>query len=359
MTRLRRLGAACPVIVAGLLVLAIGACGSDDSSSGASAATGGTTQGGLPAPEKNKLVVGLSDIDVGEAPTIIAAEESIYKKYGLDVEVRVFDGASKVTQALVAGQIQAACTSGGPVLASIPTDRPLIMPVIWGSAMDYLFVANKNVHSAADLRGKSVAISTFGAISHAATLVALGDLGLKTSDVTITQVGGTSERFAALVGGSAAAAPFVRSERPNVIKEGNHVIVDLKKGDHKTSVASVGLATLKSFADENPNTVTALVAANLEATKSMIEDPATAGAAYGKFAKLDAAEATSQVKEEATSITPRDGRPTAEMFKTLVPVVAKLTPSLANVDVSKAFTTQYIDALDQKGVLKKITAPSR
>ncbi len=45
------------------------------------------------------------------------------------------------------------------------------------------------VKTAADLKGKSVAISSFGSQSHAGALLAVKSLGLATSDVTITQVG--------------------------------------------------------------------------------------------------------------------------------------------------------------------------
>ena len=71
---------------------------------------------------------------------------------------------------------------------------------------DGLF-CTKNIKTAADVKGKTVAVSTFGGTSHGSVLLSLKALGLTPSDVIITEVGGQSARIAALKGGSIGCAP--------------------------------------------------------------------------------------------------------------------------------------------------------
>jgi len=344
-----------PVVMVTIVALLGAGCGdSSDSPSGQPAAD---SAGGIPGPEKTKVTVGVSDLSASQAPSIIAKDLGIYEKYGLEVDVRTFEGAQKVTQALAAGQIDAGSVSGSSAVSSIPTDRPMVTVAVMKATIDNSLVVGKNITSAADLKGKSIAISTFGSTSDIAAIAAIEALGLSVDDVTRVQVGGTAARIAAITSGAAAGAAFVQADLPGAMIEGNHVLVDLteQKGDHQLRAVANGLTVLSSFADKNPNTTRALVAANIEAMTAMFTRTNEAVDAYAKFANMDSAKAKEAVEAALPTIGPRDGRPAEDMFTTLKISLGGVDPALKNVDLSKAYTTKFVDELETEGILDKIS----
>src|SRR5262249_56244022 len=60
-----------------------------------------------------------------------------------------------------------------------------------------------------DLKGKTFGISTFGSETDVAISILLKQLGLTRSDVTVSQIGGSSQRFGALIAGRIDVAPLI------------------------------------------------------------------------------------------------------------------------------------------------------
>jgi hypothetical protein len=94
------------------------------------------------------------------------------------------------------------------VISSLTTDTPfLTIGTTLSKLTDGLF-GGEGITSMEDLRGKPIAISTFGGESHAVVVSALRGAGMAPDDVEIVQIGGQSDRIAAVIGGSVAAAPI-------------------------------------------------------------------------------------------------------------------------------------------------------
>ena len=80
-------------------------------------------------------------------------------------------------------------------LSSQTTDVPLTTVAITASKLTDDLVSVANVKSAADLKGKAVAVSAFGGLSHGVVLLQLKQMGLAPEDVVVTQIGGQSARI--------------------------------------------------------------------------------------------------------------------------------------------------------------------
>src|SRR5262249_56909926 len=94
------------------------------------------------------------------------------KKHGLDA-TSVFTGSGSVTsQALIAGEAKVASTSVGPTAAAVAAGADLAILAGTIHIMPYQFWVLPQVRQPEDLKGKRVAISTFGSGSHLAAEVA-------------------------------------------------------------------------------------------------------------------------------------------------------------------------------------------
>jgi ABC-type nitrate/sulfonate/bicarbonate transport system substrate-binding protein len=305
----------------------------------------------LPAPEKPDLKIGLSgEYSTGNLHAVIADCYGLGKRFGLNLTFTPFSGGSQVVQALVAGQVDVSDNSGGPVVASQGTDAPLEMTFITQHNLTDIMYTAKDVKAAADLKGKAVAISSYGSQSHAGALLALKSLGLTDKDVTITQVGNDSARLAALQSGAVAASMNDAVQEPDLVAAGFNPLVHLADIEGLGGVPRTSMTVTKDFATKNPNTTLALTALYVEAQNMWKEHPKEVADCLARLAQMDPAEASKEVDLVLKQKwAPLDGRcdPTVMEFTKSVLLVAN--PDLASVDASKACNNTFLDQLDSLG----------
>ena len=250
----------------------------------------------LPAPELTNVRLGVAGTPTANLLHVLVARYlDLGKKYGLNIEWSEFSSAANGAQALLAGQIDVTDNAGGPPIASLLTDVPLeVVYVVHDNLTDNLY-GGPNIKTAADLRGGSIAISSFGSQSHAGALLALEALGLTPQDVTITQVGNDTARTAALTGGSVSASINDSTQVAKLEALGMHVLVRLADAVTTGGVVRTALVVEKSFAEKNPNTVLNLAAMYAEAGVTWRKDPALAAKVLSQYGAIPLADAQSEV----------------------------------------------------------------
>ena len=143
-----------------------------------------------------KLLVAYAGLISTHSGVWLGEDQGFYKKHGLDV-TSVFTGSGSITsQALIAGEARAASTSVGPTAGAILAGADLVIVAGMIHILPYQLWAIPQIRQPADLKGKRVAISTFGSGSHLAAEVALQQLGLDPprDKFAIIQVGTQPER---------------------------------------------------------------------------------------------------------------------------------------------------------------------
>ena len=148
-----------------------------------------------------KLTVGYTPISGAAIPLFIALEEKIFHKYGYDVAGIFMGGSPLINSAILAGEFPLGYTGGGAIISSRLGGSDLIAIA---SPLQVLTIdgwARPEIKSIADLRGKRVGVTRFGASSYFAALSMLESAGVKPGEVTFIQNGGVGESFAALTGG--------------------------------------------------------------------------------------------------------------------------------------------------------------
>ena len=309
----------------------------------------------LPAPEQTTLRIGISALEANTFVSKFAADAGIYTKYGFTtVEVTYFEGAQRNLQAIIAGQIDAASDAPQTTLTSLTTTEGLQDVLVYANGFLDCIVTGAAIKTAEDLKGKRFAISQLGGQSHAEVLIALQSLGLAVTDVNIVQVGGQGARVAALQAGSVDAIPVDCVLSQELADSGMNILVRLPEVE--IDFATANLSFKKSFIDANPNTVLAATAANLEAMQLLFTDEDAAVASLVAWAQLEEADARAAI-QAFKGIAQRDLRPTAEGYKTVKDVLVTTNPDVANVDETLAYTTQFLDQLNELGLNRQLGIP--
>ena len=347
-------------IVTAVGMLAV-ACGGGTATPSTAPATSGASAsaaaGALPAPELTSIRIGIS------APTEpvqfaekLADQLGYYKELGItDVTVTGFEGDGKALQALVAGQLDLFVGGSSTAISSQLTDTP-VKVVSMNSVLntDGLY-CKAAIKTKEDVRGKAIAISTFGGTSHGSALIAAGLLGYTSKDVVIKEVGNEGTRIAALKGGSVDCAVAGLQNDDTLKAAGLNLIVDVTKGGQW---GRSGLMARTDFIQKNPNTVLDVVAAAVRAQNYMWTNNADAAPKFADWSQAKPDAAALAVKQ-FPDYGLRSMIFTVEAFKAPQQVLSAVNPPVANVDLTKCFDTSFLQKLVDNGYYAKYSIPTK
>jgi NitT/TauT family transport system substrate-binding protein len=157
-----------------------------------------------PALGEESIKFALPGNSMGYLPLFVAVHRGFFKDEGLDIELpRLIPAMAQ--NALLAGEVQyhgladsglRLAARGLPIKAIFyGADRPM-----------YYLVAQKEIRSVAELRGKRIGVSQFGGTSDLSARLALKHFGVEPEkDALLIQIGAEGTRMAALRAGSVSA----------------------------------------------------------------------------------------------------------------------------------------------------------
>lgn len=354
--------------LAAVASLAVGACAGAASPSPSAAPTSPPSSdapasdaptaepGALPtdALETTDITVGLSVQEPIQYAGVLAAQAGIYEKYGLNVEYAFFEGDARVAAALQAGQIQVGLSGGSSAISSQLTDAPYDAVAVMGSFLTDDLVCQAGIDTADEVRGQTVAISTFGGTSHASALLSLQTLGLGSSEAVITQVGGQGARIAAIEGGSVACAVVDTNLRTQMEEQGFSIATSVFES--KAPFSRSAMSALETFIDANPNTMLVIVASVLEAQNLLWQDPEGQVDFYAEWSTHDIETAT-ELLVGLSEYGNLSLMWTREAFLNAQKAIATVNPDIIEVQAEDAYRTDFVDALAANGFYELIGVP--
>jgi NitT/TauT family transport system substrate-binding protein len=260
---------------------------------GAATASAGTTQ-------LTKVDVSLGDVSINKVPQLVAADQGIYAKYGLDVHQTISAGAARAAagSGVVVPEAYINRTPGAAAPIEVGGGSPMIYGVVNNGrppraivltqeamAMDHI-IAKAGIASVQDLKGKRLGFSGVGSVTHFSALALARQLGL-TPDRDITLVPGSAtldalkqDKVDAILGSA-----MVIARAPEL---GYKDIGDMTT--YKIPMAGSGIMVDKAYLAAHRDTVLRFVQADIEATALMQRDRSVFNAALAKwFGITDAA----------------------------------------------------------------------
>jgi NitT/TauT family transport system substrate-binding protein len=215
------------------------------------------------------------------APLWYAQDTKLFEKFGVQVELLYIQGQPIALPALVTREIDVLLTSGGSAVPFIVNGLPLVMVANLNNIQPYRLLAAPEIKTARDLKGKKMAVSRIGATSHQLAVMSLEKLGLKANDMTYLQVGGQSERLAALKVRAVDATLINPPANLTARKLGFNEIFDLKElGENFLFQV---LVARKADSDAKAQWLQRFVQMTMEAVKLMKAEPQVTIKIIGKY----------------------------------------------------------------------------
>jgi NitT/TauT family transport system substrate-binding protein len=204
-------------------------------------------------------------------PVLVGKDSGLFAKHGLNVEPIHIRGGALITTMIMSGTVQfsgagaesvvSARIEGGDVtLIACPADTDVVY-----------FVGRPEIKTAAQLKGKSSAVTRLGSTTHFYLRAALRSLGLDPEkDMTILQLGGGAEIVTAMRSGRVAAAALPYRNTYTLIQAGWPLLVDQSTANFIYPSSCV--ATSRSFLKNNPAVVERFLKAYVESIRLIRKD---------------------------------------------------------------------------------------
>ncbi len=142
-----------------------------------------------------RVTIGIGPGTLGHVPLILAKEKGFFREEGVDVELIQIKAGLNVP-AMMGGGLDYSGIIGIPINAALQGVRFRVLMVSSSLAMDLM--AQPGIESVQDLRGKRLAIDSFGVYSHTIAEEILRRHDVNPRDATFTAIGSTPLRLAAL-----------------------------------------------------------------------------------------------------------------------------------------------------------------
>src|SRR2546427_12112964 len=137
-----------------------------------------------------KLTIGSNTLSGSGLPAWIAKDAGIFRKNGLDVQIVYFRGGTITAMALVARETPISQVSGPPIVSAALKGADAVIIAGGNVVAEYWLMSKPEIKTAEQLKGGSVAISTFGGLADSMARIALQRLGFNPEEhITLVQTG--------------------------------------------------------------------------------------------------------------------------------------------------------------------------
>jgi ABC-type nitrate/sulfonate/bicarbonate transport system substrate-binding protein len=154
-------------------------------------------------------------------PINVAQRRDYFRREGINLEmVAIPGGTDRIIAALDRGEIDAGKNATPYLIQGVLKGSDAVAFISQTTNPVYSLIARPEIKSFADLKGKTIGLSTPGDTITLSTVRLLNAKGIKASDYTMKVVVGTSARFACLKSGECAAVPMGQPEDLTAIKDG-------------------------------------------------------------------------------------------------------------------------------------------
>jgi NitT/TauT family transport system substrate-binding protein len=262
------------------------------------------------AAQVTEVRVGLST----NANTVLAiwmAEAGgFYAAQNLKVPVSNMGGGSRGADALATGRLDVMHVGLSSVVQLNQKGADLRTIASLANLIRFGFFTKPTIKTAADLKGGTIAISSFGSESDATVTLALQRLGLTRQDVTLKEYGDSLKRLEALKSGEVAATtlnePFASAAREQDL----NLMVDLAAENIPWLFST--LVVKRNAIDGNRDALTRFLKATIEGNYLAVADPKRAKEVLARETRIADPKIIEISYNDFTAMTPLNVEPIRE-----------------------------------------------
>ncbi|HEY7560187.1 MAG TPA: ABC transporter substrate-binding protein [Candidatus Binatia bacterium] len=300
-----------------------------------------------------KVVAGYGSTDGAIAPLWFAKETKLFEKRGLDVRLVGMGTGSVSLRALIAKDLEIASLSGsGLVQAALQGAETVIISAAINGFIFKVFGAPE-ITSPAQLKGKKIGVSRYGATSDFAVRLALKKWGLNPErDLSILQIGTTQDTVRAMQTKMLDAGVLSGTASLIARKAGFRELGDLADLGLHYPMAPIG--TTKSYIQKNEGLVKEFMLAYIEAIHDFKRNKEAALTVLKKYTRNEDREVLEDSYRNFASKYLTMPIPTPDGIRTILAELSTTVPAAKNADPEQFVAYKIAREIEASGFVKRL-----
>lgn len=305
------------------------------------------------AQDLEKVMIGHSNMRNDIAALWVPKDLGIFRKYGLDADIVLITGGVRMTQAILSGSAPMGFT-GATLVASAAaggSDTVLVLGIT--NRLTYDIWAKPEIKRPEDLKGKTLAISSFGSSSHVACFLMLQHFKIdeKKDRITFLAMGDEPTRAQALIAGRIDSTIVDPSVSGALKERGFSYLGNLQQLG--VPFVNNALVSTRRYLKEHPRTAEAVVKSIVEGNAYMLNpaNRAKVTEILGKYLRLEEKEAE-KAYEDLLPKVERKPYPSMEAVKATIQVMGLRNPKIAQIKPEDLVDVSILHKLEQTGFVQ-------
>lgn len=285
----------------------------------------------------------------------VAKDRGLFNKYGLEVQFILMPRSAVTIASLVAGEIDMAIVGPGNLLNAAAGGAEVVGVGNLVQKLDYSLVSRPEIKKAEDLRGKRVAISGTGAVSHIVALLAFQMLGVDPNQAKITflTIPGTEITRRVALESNTVEATTLNGAIGSVYANRGYSMLYSFKGSSVILPQTV-LTTSRRVTVTKPQIVESYLKAFIESIAYMLDPPnkSTVTRIIATNLRLDNPADAEESYQTIINSYERVPSLNLDGMKKLHGILTSINPKLASVRSESVVDTTFVQKLERSGFIQ-------
>ena len=298
---------------------------------------------------KDKMTIAYTSFTLDQLAPMVAKEEGFFDQNGIDAELVSIGAGSHPEVALMSNQVQ--LVEGGPeeVTAALQGED-LEFVAAADTAFLFWLYSIPAVKTAADLKGKAIAVTNLTSSTYTAAKLAVQSLKLDPSkDVTFLAVNNPPAIFAAMQNGAAQAGSIGSTNIVQVKDAGYNMLVSV--ADLHTPYPAGWPAVSKKWADAHSDLMTRFMKAYTQGIAYMIQNPDGAKKILSKYSKNENSKFLNGVYDTVSPHLNKVPYADVKGVQLVLDELATSVPAVKTADASKMVDSHWVKQLEDSGYI--------
>jgi NitT/TauT family transport system substrate-binding protein len=310
------------------------------------------------APAQVKITIGYAAISPRTVPLLIAQEQGLFAKHGIDARMVLIRGAPTLVASLISGDIEVGYTGGTAVVGAAAQGVYLRILSSVSNKLTHTLIAGPNVKSAEQLRGKKFGIQSIGGSTWMHTMLAIEHVGLdvKRDNLSLLVVGDSVLIGQSLEAGRIEAATLDGALVRRLKGKGFSVIAELSPAN--IPMLNQAIVSSQDYVQKRPEIVERILMTLVESlaySLAPMNKAVVVKTMMRRFQISDSNVAEEGYQDYLTSVERRP-YPSLDGLRNIKRLMATQNPKVANVKIEELADNRFIRRLDESGFIDKVGA---
>ncbi|HEX7229877.1 MAG TPA: ABC transporter substrate-binding protein [Candidatus Binatia bacterium] len=307
---------------------------------------------------QTRITVGVAAMSPRTIPLLIAQEQGLFAKHGIEARIVLIKGAPTLVASLISGDIEIGYTGGTAVLGAASQGLYLRILSSISSKLTHSVVANPSFKTPEQLHGKRFGIQSIGGSTWMHTILGLEHIGLdvKRDNINLLVIGDSVLIGQSLEVGRIDAAVLDGALVRRLKNKGFAVVADLTPAN--IPMLNQAIVVSQDFLQKRTDIAEKVLMALVESlayTLAPQNKTVVMKTMMTRFHISESSVAEEGYQDLLVSVE-RKPFPSLDAMRNIRRLMAAQNPKAANVKVEELIDARLIRKLDENGYIDKVAA---